>query len=103
MVDRAFLVKVSQQLIKDGKLLEAGWTALRVYGNLDHCTPQQLEEFRLVYLAGCQHLWASVISTVDEDSEPTEADMERMNQIGQEIESISPQLQLRFGFPKGRG
>lgn len=87
MADRAFLERLSRQLADEGKLIEAGWIALRVTTGLESAPKRQLEDMRTAYYAGAQHLFASIMAVMDEDREPTDDDMRRMDLINAELEA----------------
>lgn len=93
---------IATKLANDGKLIEAGWVALRV--QLPKDTPTaQLADMRLAYLAGAQHLFASMMGSLDAGAEPTAADLRRMDLIHAELERARGELAARFYPVRGRG
>jgi hypothetical protein len=103
MADRAFLERLTKQLANEGKLIEAGWVAMRLAAIPDNAPAIQLQEMRLAYMAGAQHLFASMIAILDDDREPTDADMARMDLIHKELEAFRSELELWVAKAKGRG
>jgi hypothetical protein len=103
MADRAFLERLTKQLANEGKLIEAGWVAMRLAAIPDNAPAIQLQEMRLAYMAGAQHLFASMIAILDDDREPTDADMARMDLIHKELEAFRSELELWVAKTKGRG
>jgi hypothetical protein len=62
MADRQYLEQLSRRLADDGRLIEAGWVALRIQA-IPHDAPAvQLQEMRMAYMAGAQRLFASIMS-----------------------------------------
>lgn len=96
--------KISQAMIKlaanQGKVLELGWFAC---ANVFQPKPEYVNEMRLVYYAGAQHLFASMLQFMDPDMEPTAADMKRMDMMYAELKAVEPELELRGIATKGRG
>jgi hypothetical protein len=103
MADRQFLEQLSRKLADEGRLIEAGWVALRIQA-IPHDAPAiQLQEMRMAYMAGAQHLFASMMGILDEGIEETPDDMRRMDMIHKELETFGKELELRIGKPAGRG
>lgn len=86
MADRAFLERLTRELIDQGKLIEAGWVGMRIACELEDAPAIQLREMRMAFFAGAQHLMGSIMSVLDPDAEPTEADLRRMGLIAEELE-----------------
>lgn len=57
--------------------------------------PVQLQETRRAFYAGAVHLFHTLITMLDPDAEPTEADLAKMDAIQAEI--------LRYGADLGAG
>jgi hypothetical protein len=102
MADRAHLERLTKRLADEGKLIEAGWVALRIQCIALDAPANQLHEMRLAYMAGAQHLFASMIGMLDEDREPTEADMNRIDLVHQELEAFRGELELWAAKAKGK-
>lgn len=92
MADRAYLERLTKQLIDDGKLIEAGWISLRIATGLTDASAVQLAEMRKAFFAGAQHLYASMMNVLDEGEEPTDDDMRRMASIDAELEAFGNEL-----------
>lgn len=88
--------KITDQLINDGKLIEAGWVGLKAA-----CFPDaepsalQEEEMRNAFFAGAQHLLSSIMNTLDPGSEPTDADLLRLVNIEKELRAFILDFQTR--------
>jgi len=95
------VVGVAKKLADDGKLIEAGWVGLR--STIDPAAPQvQVDEMRLAFMAGAQHLFASIMGILDPGEEPTEADLRKMDMIGAELDKVRGELAARYMPTRGR-
>jgi hypothetical protein len=96
MADRAYLERLSRELVDKGKLIEAGWVSLRLAALSDNAPPVQLNEMRMAFFAGAQHLFASIMTILDPGSEPTDADMVRMDKISDELEKFGHEFEAKI-------
>ena len=101
MADRSYLEALSRKLADEGKLIEAGWVALRITMIPPGASAAQLDDMRLVYMAGAQHLFSSIMSMLDPGTDETPADLSRMDMINRELERFAEELKLRISRPKG--
>lgn len=101
MADRDFLDKLARRLTDDGKLIEAGWTMFRKAVVRPDAPAQQLQDMRLAFFAGAQHLFGSINAIMTEDREPTEADLSRMTSIDRELRAFIEQF--KAGLAKRGG
>ncbi|KRR21311.1 hypothetical protein CQ14_06590 [Bradyrhizobium lablabi] len=86
MADRAYLEALTRRLVDEGLLIEAGWVGLRIACKLEDAPRIQLEEMRNAFFAGAQHVFHSITGgLLDPGSEPTDADLRRMDQIDAEL------------------
>jgi hypothetical protein len=103
MADRQFLEQLSRKLADEGRLIEAGWVALRVQAIPNNAPAVQLQEMRMAFMAGAQHLFSSIMTILEDGVMETEADLTRMELISKELETFGKELELRVGKPAGRG
>jgi len=103
MADRQFLEQLSRKLADEGRLIEAGWVALRIQAIPHNAPAVQLQEMRMAFMAGAQHLFSSIMTILEEGVMETEADMTRMELIHKELETFGKELELRVGKPAGSG
>jgi len=101
MADRAFLERLTRQLADEGKLIEAGWVAMRLHVIPLDAPAGQIDEMRLAYMAGAQHLYSSMMSMFDPGIEETPADLRRMELIHNELQAFAAELAQRVPV-KGR-
>lgn len=94
--------EVSRRLANEGKLIEAGWESLRIIWMPDNAPEVQVRDMRWAFMAGAQHLFASIMTILDEDSEPTNADLKRMDLILRELNRFADEVKLTVEPPKGR-
>lgn len=86
----------------EGKIIEAGWQAMRITCVAADAPPDQLEEMRMAFYAGAQHLWGSIMNGLDPDAEPTAEDERKMVLIGRELDSFIADFARRRLPTKGR-
>jgi hypothetical protein len=92
------LKELSRRLADEGLLIEAGWLALRASAIPPDAPALQLEETRNAFFAGAQHLFASIMVAMEEDAEPTEADLKRMDNINDELNRFIEEFSARHGL-----
>jgi hypothetical protein len=97
-MDREYLRRFERELVDKGKLIEAGWVGLRLAAIPDGAPKIQLEEMRNAFFAGAQHLFGSIMGILDDDREPTEADMKRMSLIADELETFAKDFSKQHGI-----
>lgn len=102
MADRAFLERLTKELTNQGKLVEAGFIGYRLAVMDPNAPADQLEECKLAFFAGAQHLFASLMTVFDASEEPTEADLNKMNLIHDELQNFAEQIMLRASKKKGK-
>lgn len=101
MAERKYLEALTRRLADEGKLIEAGWVGMRMVAIPLDAPAAQLEEMRLAYMAGAQHLWGSIMTMLDPDIEETEDDMRRMELISKELQAFVKEMELKIARPKG--
>jgi hypothetical protein len=90
---------ICKAAVDDGKLIEAGWLSLRAMVVSPDAPPLQLEEMRMAFFAGAQHLFGSMMSILDPDAEEeTEADLRRMDLIAAELKQFVADFSARHGL-----
>lgn len=103
MADREFLERLTKELVDRGKLIEAGWISMRL-ACLDLNAPAiQLQEMRMAFFGGAQHLFSSIVNILDSGEEPTAKDLERYDLINNELQEFIRDFELRYLPTKGRG
>ncbi len=73
-------------LANKGMLIEGGFAAYIKINGLIDAPLAELVRLQDVYMHGAEHLWTSVMGTLDEGSEETPADLRRMGLIQQELD-----------------
>lgn len=101
MADRAFLERLSRELTDQGKLIEAGWISLRIAAIPPDAPPIQLEEMRMAFFAGAQHLFSSIMTILEPGAEPTDKDIDRMDLIDKELRHFIKDFEARNIPTKG--
>jgi hypothetical protein len=80
---------------KNGLLIEVGWLGLRTLAIPPGAPQVQLDDMRMAFFAGAQHLFASIIGLLDPGTEPTDADFKRMTMIQSELDEFVKQFKLK--------
>ncbi len=102
MADRAYLEQLTKRLADDGRLIEAGWVAMRLAFIPENATGNQLDIMRFAYMAGAQHLFSSILAMLDHGADEAPAEMKRMDLINKELEAFTKEMELRVAKPKGQ-
>ena len=108
MADRAHLERLTREFVERGKLIEAGWLGLRLACGLHDAPADQLEQMRMAFFAGAQHLFGSltgsrsVLEDTGDPDEITPGDLNRMNLISDEQQAFIEDFKLRYLPTKGR-
>lgn len=97
------------QILRDftdrGKLIDAGFQALRFVSIPDDAPMIQVMEMRKAFFAGAQHLFASILSILEPGAEPTDKDLRRMSLIQTELDGFVEELKRTAGVngpPEGQ-
>jgi len=97
----AAVEKLTQGLTDAGLLIEAGFVGLRHAAMAKDATELQVKEMRMAFFAGAQHLFASIMTIMEADAEPTEKDLARMSQIQDELDRFIKDFEAREFPVKG--
>lgn len=92
--------ELTKRFVDDGKLIEAGFAAMRITMIPKDAPEIQVREMRMAFLAGAQHLFGSIMSILEPGADPTETDLRRMDLINVELEAFTREMKLRAA-PKG--
>lgn len=93
---------VTRKFLADGKLIEAGFSALRVTAMSPMAPPDQVREMRMAFFAGAQHLFGTIMNVLDPGSEPTDADLKKMDLIQRELDGFIKDFAKSHLPTKGR-
>jgi hypothetical protein len=97
-IDDKMIVAVTRALVDDGKAIEAGWVGLRLTAFSSGISQGQMGMLRDCFFAGAQHLMASITAVLDEDEEPTEDDIKRMESIDAELKAFFEDFKKRHNI-----
>ena len=91
------LQELTKALIARGRILEAGWLSYRIVVMPRECSEVQIEETRRAFYAGCNHLFTSIMTSLDPGTEETPDDIKRFEYIQKELEEYLAEFTKRFG------
>lgn len=94
---------IAKELIDRGELIAAGFHGYRTYVMPPGAPAIQVNECRMAFFAGAQHVFATMLRMMDPGDDPTENDMRRMGQIQDELEKFARDLELRVTPAAGNG
>lgn len=77
--------EISKRFLAEGKLIEAGFAAMRLTAMHPDSPPDQIREMRMAFFAGAQHLYGTIMNVLDPGEEPTDADLKKMELIDKEL------------------
>lgn len=84
-----------------GQIIEAGFFAFRTALLKLDAPDDAVQAARLAYMAGAQHLFASIMSILDPEADPTERDLQRMSLIAAELQGFEREMKLRLAPAAG--
>ncbi len=74
------------------KYIKDGWDSYHKIVVPDDASETQVKDTQQAFFAGAAVLWQSIMLTLDPEAEPTDQDMQRMEDIQAEIDAIGQQL-----------
>lgn len=95
-----FATDLTRVATDKGKLLETGFAAFLAL-MAPKAPPEQVAEMQIVFMAGAEHAWSSIMNLLDPDAEPTAADLRRMELIQREIDEWRGKLSERIHPSQG--
>jgi hypothetical protein len=85
--------RLTEKLVEEGKLVEAGWVSYLIAVIPADAPPAQIEEFKLCFFAGAQHLFAALAPMLAPDGEePTGDDLDKLDLIEKELAAFAEDL-----------
>lgn len=93
----AIVDALTKQFVDEGRLIEAGWQAMRVLVIPASASSIQLSEMRKAYFSGAQHLFASLMGVVGDDGgAPTADELRRVDLISDELDKFVAELRAEI-------
>jgi hypothetical protein len=93
--------EVSKRVADDGRLIEAGWTGYRVLVLPADASAVQIDECRMAFMAGSQHLFSSLMNILDPGEAETQGDIHKMELIERELRVFGREMEQRITGTKG--
>lgn len=88
----AAVEKATKAMLDQGKIVAAGWAGFELLCVPASAPDTQRAEMRKAFFSGAQHLFASIMTGLEEDKEPTDTDLRRMDLIHAELEAFAEEL-----------
>jgi len=86
---------LTRDMMDQGKIIEAGWIALREVAIPKDASQAQLDDMRAAFFAGAAHLFSSIMSILEEGEDATAGDLRRLDLIHRELEQFEKQFLQR--------
>jgi hypothetical protein len=87
--------EVTRELMQQGLIIEAGWRGLELLWLL-HPTPVEREELRCAFYAGALHVYSSIMCGLDDGSDETDDDMQKMANIHRELSRFEDEFRAKY-------
>lgn len=97
------LNELARNLTQQGKLIEAGWIGMRLACIAPNAPQIQLDEMRMAFFAGAQHLLGSLNNMLDPEADVTDADLARMESIDRELRTFITEFEKKHGLTAASG
>jgi hypothetical protein len=92
---------ICRALVDRGRIIEAGFMGLRIAVIPANAPDVQVEEMRMAFFAGAQHLFGAIMGILEPGSEPTDLDLKRMSAIHAELNEFIEVYKKRHGIKAG--
>lgn len=87
--------RLTKELASQGKLVEAGWVGYHLGVMHPNSPAIQIQECRRAFMMGAAHIFFSLMTAMDEGTEPTEGDLKKMELIQKELEVFNEEMKAR--------
>jgi hypothetical protein len=94
------LQELTKKLADEGRLIELGWVGLLRAAIPADAPDVQIREMRMAFMAGAQHLFASIMNMLDGEVEPSVDDMRRLDLIHRELETFRAEIERDARFAR---
>lgn len=99
-MNRKQLDSIAKRLTDQGQPVAAGFVMAQMSGIVPaEATPEQVEQLRLMFMSGAQHLWGMIFSFLEAGSEETPNDMRRMSIVDSELTAFYNEMAAKRGMP----
>lgn len=82
---RDILHEFTLRSVDQGRIIEDGWLAFRKLVLPANAPDVQIAEMHKAFFAGAQHLFGSIMTLLEEGTDPTANDLKRMDLIHREL------------------
>src|SRR5262245_37800692 len=86
----------AREAIKQGLLIKAGWIGYKMMVLPPDAPQVQIDECRLAFYAGCQHLWGTLTNILDPEADVTDDDVSKMDSINNEMLAFYAEIKAKM-------
>lgn len=91
------IVVITKKYADEGKIIEAGFATMLATGAINgNLQPEVIAQLRMVFFAGAQHLWGSIMSMSDDGANVTDAESRRMDLINEELIAFAKDIAMHL-------
>jgi len=80
------ILQMTKSFADAGLLISAGWVGCQAALTNESTPRATVDKLRDAYFSGCQHVFNSIMGILDPGEEPTEADLNRLTLLADELE-----------------
>lgn len=91
------LIAATKLLADEGKIVEAGWLGFKHLALRPDTPATQLATMRVAFFSGALHVFSCIMTFLDPDKDPTEADLARMGKLEKELQTFYTAFKHRYG------
>lgn len=84
--------EITKKLMDEGRIIEAGWVALKMMAVNADAPDTQIREMRKAFFIGAQHLFSSLMMGLDPGGGVTKDDLKRFNSIDLELRQFLEEI-----------
>ena len=95
------LTQLTKDFTAQGKLIEAGWIGMQLACIPPDAPQVQIDEMRMAFFAGAQHLFGSITNILDPEADVTDADLVKMESIHNELQGFIAEFDRKHGIKHG--
>ncbi len=100
---QAMAREIEKRLADQGRAIEGGWRSYKVLVLPKGVSRIQEDETQQAFYAGANHALFTLLSIMDPGEDPTEADLQRLSKMTQELQAFNSEFCVKHGLPLPEG